>query len=62
MIKICGEYSKLCRAEGVILLGLDLSRTHCCLEFKRGFIFAAKTPSDMRNMKHVRSAIRRLHR
>lgn len=61
MRKVYREYTKLCRAEGVDLMGLELGPKHCRLHFETGFIIAANSPSDWRNMKHVRSAIRRLH-
>jgi hypothetical protein len=62
MKKIIRDYEALCRAEGFPLIAIDVSRRHCWLRFDAGFIVAAATPSDHRNMQNVKSAIRRLHR
>lgn len=62
MMKICREYKALCNAEGYPLREIQMSGRHCRLYFDAGFIVAAMTPSDHRNMQNVRSAVRRLHR
>jgi len=56
------DYEALCRAEGYPLRSIEVSRRHCRLHFDVGFIIAAMTPSDHRNIQNVKSAIRRLHR
>ncbi|MZR14336.1 hypothetical protein GQE99_15055 [Maritimibacter sp. DP07] len=61
MKKIIRDYKALCRTEGFELLGVETDRRHCRLNFAAGFVVAPSTPSDQRNLKHVRSAIRRLH-
>ncbi|WP_210528510.1 hypothetical protein [Rubellimicrobium arenae] len=62
MKKVFREYEALCRAEGYPLLAIEVSGRHCRLRFDAGFIVAAMTPSDHRNIQNIRSAIRRLHR
>jgi len=62
MKKVFRDYEALCRAEGYPLRGIEVCRRHCRLCFDAGFIVAATTPSDHRNIHNVRSAIRRLHR
>jgi len=62
MKKVFRDYEALCRAEGYPLRAIEVSRRHCRLRFDVGFIVAAMTPSDHRNIQNVRSAIRRLHR
>lgn len=61
MKKIYLDYRALCATEGFDLLGIDTDRKHCRLLFEAGFVVAPSSPSDQRNLKHVRSAIRRLH-
>ncbi|SHF39312.1 hypothetical protein SAMN05444279_13519 [Ruegeria intermedia] len=56
------EYIALCAAEGVTLLRIETHRKHCRLCFEAGFVTASASPSDRRNLKNLRSAIRRLHR
>ncbi len=56
------DYKKMCLQEGFVLLGIDKGRKHCRLVFETGFVMAAATPSDHRNLLNVRSAVRRLHR
>lgn len=55
-------YKAMCEQEGVELLRIEKGRKHCRLVFEAGFVTAAVTPSDRRNMMNVRSAVRRLHR
>ncbi|MEY8838575.1 hypothetical protein AB9K41_06055 [Cribrihabitans sp. XS_ASV171] len=55
-------YEKMCRREGFDLLGIETGGRHCRLIFEAGFVVAAISPSDRRNILNVRSAIRRLHR
>lgn len=55
-------YRKMCAQEGVALLGIERGGKHCRLVFERGYVTAAVTPSDNRNMMNVRGSIRRLHR
>lgn len=62
MLKTYRAYRKMCRTEGFNLLEIETGSKHCRLVFETGFITAAVTPSDRRNMMHVRSAVRRLHR
>ncbi len=62
MKKVFRDYEALCRVEGYSLRGIDVGRRHCRLQFDVGFIVAAMTPSDHRNMQNIKSAIRRLHR
>ncbi|WP_417524086.1 hypothetical protein [Marinovum sp.] len=62
MKKIFRNYEALCRAEGFPLRTIEVSRRHCRLWFDAGFVIAAATPSDRRNIQNVKSAIRRLHR
>jgi hypothetical protein len=59
--KIVRKYRKLCVAEGVELLGIAPRKGHYALQFERGTIFGAGTPSDYRNMRNIRASIRRLH-
>lgn len=61
MRKIVREYQQLCRAEGVALLGIKQRSRHVALQFERGFLIAASTPSDHRARHNLRAAIRRLH-
>lgn len=61
MKKIYRDYHALCRTEGFELIELEHGRRHCRLRFATGFVVVANTPSDQRNLKNVRSAIRRLH-
>ncbi|WP_370163080.1 hypothetical protein [Limimaricola soesokkakensis] len=61
MLKTYRSYEKMCRHEGFDLLGIEAGRKHCRLIFEAGFVTAAVSPSDHRNMLNVRSAIRRLH-
>lgn len=61
MRKVIREYHQLCRAEGVALLGVAYRGSHYALQFERGFIIAASTPSDYRTGRNLRAAIRRLH-
>jgi len=61
MHKIVREYHKLCRVEGVSLLGIEARGRHYALHFERGFLIAASTPSDHRARHNLRAAIRRLH-
>ncbi|MBV7410860.1 hypothetical protein [Maritimibacter sp. DP1N21-5] len=61
MKKIYRDYRALCATEGFALLSIETDRKHCRLRFEAGFVTAPSSPSDQRNMKHVRSAIRRLH-
>ena len=56
------EYRRMCQIEGFTLLDMVKGRKHCRLIFETGFVIAAVTPSDNRNLKNVRSAVRRLHR
>ena len=56
------DYKKMCRQEGFALLGIDEGRKQCRLVFETGFVTAAKSPSDYRNLLNVRGAVRRLHR
>jgi hypothetical protein len=56
------DYREMCQREGYDLLGIEKGRKHCRLLFKLGFVVAASTPSDNRNLLNVRSAVRRLHR
>lgn len=62
MKKTYRAYQKMCRDEGFDLLAIDTSRKHCRLIFDAGFVVAARTASDFRNIMNVRSAVRRLHR
>ena len=62
MTKTIRDYRAMCRSEGVALLGIDVTGRHCRLRFDAGFVVAAVTPSDNRNLLNVRSAVRRLHR
>lgn len=62
MPKTYRDYEKMCRREGFELLGVRTGGKHCRLIFEAGFITAPISPSDQRNILHVRSAIRRLHR
>ena len=55
------EYRKMCRSEGFDLLRVEMGGKHCRLVFEVGFVTAACTPSDHRNLTNVRGAIRRLH-
>lgn len=61
MRKVIREYHQLCRAEGVDLLAINPRGSHFALQFERGFIIAASTPSDHRAGHNLRAAIRRLH-
>lgn len=61
MKKIIRDYKKLCDVEGFDLLDIASRRGHYALEFERGTIHCAGTPSDRRNMLNVRASIRRLH-
>lgn len=56
------EYQRVCQREGVDLLRIEKGRKHCRLVFEAGFVTAAVTPSDRRNLVNVRGAVRRLHR
>ena len=56
------DYKRMCQQEGFVLLGIDKDGKHCRLVFETGFVIAAKTPSDRRNLLNVRGAVRRLHR
>ena len=56
------DYRNMCRKEGFDLLHIEQGRKHCRLVFEAGFVTAAATPSDHRNLVNVRSAVRRLHR
>lgn len=56
------DYRKMCRQEGFDLLGITKGRKHCRLMFEVGFVIAASTPSDHRNLINVRSVVRRMHR
>lgn len=56
------DYQKMCQREGFNLLVIEKDRKHYRLVFEAGFVTAAATPSDNRNMINVRSAVRRLHR
>lgn len=62
MLKVYRTYQKICHREGFDLLGIETGGKHCRLVFEAGFVTAAISPSDHRNMLHVRSAIRRIHR
>lgn len=62
MLKTYRAYRKMCRVEGVDLLGIETGGKHCRLVFEAGFVTVAFSPSDRRSMMHVRSAVRRLHR
>lgn len=62
MLKTYRAYRKMCRTEGINLLGIETGGKHCRLVFEAGFVTAAVSPSDRRNMMNVRSAVRRLHR
>lgn len=62
MRRIYRDYERICSAEGLELVGIERGRKHCKLRFATGFITAAVSPSDHRNLQNVRSAIRRLHR
>lgn len=61
MRKVVREYQQLCHAEGVVLLGIEQRSRHVALQFERGFLIAASTPSDHRARHNLRAAIRRLH-
>jgi len=52
----------MCLREGFDLLRIEADHKHCRLVFDAGFVVAATTPSDHRNIYNVRSAVRRLHR
>ena len=52
----------MCLQEGVDLLCIEKGHKHCRLVFEAGFVVAASTPSNHRNMMNVRSDVRRLHR
>jgi len=56
------DYRKMCLQEGVDLLCIEKGHKHCRLVFETGFVVAASTPSNHRNMMNVRSDVRRLHR
>lgn len=56
------DYQQMCLQEGFAPLGIEKGRKHCRLMFEAGFVIAAATPSDHRNLINVRSAVRRLHR
>ena len=56
------DYQKMCRQEGFDLVCIEQDRKHYRLVFEAGFVTAAATPSDRRNLLNVRSAVRRLHR
>ncbi len=56
------DYIALCLREGVKLLRIEDHKRHCRLVFEAGFVVAASTPSDRRNLLNVRSQVRRLHR
>lgn len=62
MKKVIRDYEALCLAEGYALQAIEISGRHCRLRFDAGFVVAAMTPSDHRNIQNVRSAIRRIHR
>lgn len=62
MKKTYRTYIEMCRNEGFDVVAIDTSRKHCRLIFEAGFVTAAGTVSDCRNMMNVRSAVRRLHR
>lgn len=62
MMKTYRTYRKMCRTEGFDLLGIEAGGKHCRLVFEVGFVTAANSPSDHRNLMNVRSAVRRLHR
>ena len=55
------EYRQLCDSEGVNLLGIEPRGRHLALQFERGFVIAASTPSDHRARLNLRAQIRRLH-
>jgi hypothetical protein len=59
--KIERDYRQLCHAEGVALLAVEHRGRHYSLQFERGFIVAASTPSDHRARLNLRAAIRRLN-
>lgn len=59
MLKTYRTYQMICRREGFELLRIETGGKHCRLVFETGFVTAAISPSDHRNMPHVRSAIRR---
>lgn len=61
MRKIVREYQKLCQTEGAVLLGIEKRNRHVALQFERGLLIAASTPSDHRARHNLRAAIRRLH-
>jgi len=62
MLKTYRTYAKMCHREGFTLQEIKTGGRHCRLVFEAGFVIAANSPSDPRNMLHVRSAIRRIHR
>ena len=61
MRKVVREYQQLCRAEDVNLLAIEPRGGHYALQFERGFLIAASTPSDHRARHNLRALIRRLH-
>ncbi len=62
MLKTYRNYKRMCHREGFDLLEIETCGKHCRLVFDAGFVTAAISPSDHRNLLHVRSAIRRIHR
>lgn len=62
MKKVIRDYEALCKAEGYLLQAVEVSGRHCRLRFDAGFVVAAMTPSDHRNIQNIKCAIRRLHR
>ncbi len=62
MTKLFRNYRRLCQCEGFHLIAIEKGRNHCRLVFEAGFVTAAVSPSDQRNMMNVRAEIRRLHR
>ena len=60
--RLMRDYKRMCMQEGFELLGIEKGRKHCRLQFEAGFVTVPATPSDNRNMMHVRGQVRRLHR
>lgn len=62
MTRLERDYRRLCETEKAILTNVSIHKGHFHLHFEKGFVVAGGSPSDRRNLLHVRAQIRRLHR
>lgn len=56
------DYRRVCTAVGLTNVQIVVRGKHWAITATEGIFFCATTPSDQRNLKHVRASARRIVR